>query len=122
VKLFLSLLFTGALSASEPYAKTDGPLTIYVLDWDPSANIPGWLSPHPAPSGVWISVCTTDGKPPSKAIVTFRIDSKDVVIIKPLSVPPNGSCSSAVVTDIKKSNIVSVLIVTGSIEVTDISH
>ncbi len=92
-------------------------MTVYAFDWEPSASVPSWLSAQSGnPFGLWVTACTTDSKLPSKAIVTFRLDGKEVTRIGKFSTPPYG-CASVMIPDVKRADVVGLLVVTSGMDI-----
>lgn len=120
--LFALLLLTAPVFGADSYTKTDGPVTVYAMDWDPSASVPGWITAKgAAPFGLWITACG-ETKAPSRAVITSTSDSVESVQIFKFSAPASGKCGSLMAPGIKRSFVTSLLIVTDALEVTDIAR
>lgn len=120
VKLFLLAALALPASAQAPFQKTQGPITIFATDWEPSASVPQWLSARSGnPFGLWVTACTTDGTMPTKAVVTIRVAGREVTHVGKFSNPPHG-CGSVMIPDVRRSDVLNLLIVTTGMEFNDI--
>lgn len=115
----LLLIASASLVQAEnvPFQKTEGALTFYALDWQPSQSIPEWLSARSGnPFGLWVTACVTEGRMPTKAVVTFRSGEDEATRIGAFSGPPHG-CVSVMIPGVRRADVVSLLIVTNGVEV-----
>jgi hypothetical protein len=125
-----SILLTFALAvaalAQVPYSRTQGPITVYVTDWSTDAarltGAPGAGSRQHV-YGVWITACTVDGSTvPSKAVLVSRAGGQ--VVTRTDDFPPldPAKCSSVVAVNVKRADVVNLVIVTSAFSFTDIGQ
>jgi hypothetical protein len=122
--LLLMLVIMGSRPVSAQVAYHNGPVSVWVIDWNPAniAVLVGQPNATP-PWGLWVTACSSDVNViPQKAVLVYRASGQVVTKMEDFSPINTSGCGSALFVNVKRADTINLLVVTGSVEFKDVAR
>ena len=125
MRLFWLLLLLAASTPafSQVYQHTEGVYTFMAFDFSGPPAIQG-ITPTPSGSTVlWLTTCSKTVLPSKlRAILDYRDGGKTTTLVLNFPVAANAICSSLLLPDIKRADVINLSLILSTIDLPDIAQ